>query len=375
MSPDAHAEKVNVIRGFHADSLKSEDPNERLAAGIAAALTAGFRENSAPLSRLHTSGSVNRTRTIGRVLLTRAYLRIEENDIPGAQSDLLAIRRIARLLGQGMGYEWLVGTAFDEMASYGDVCLLESGKLTEEACRRHLEDLSKLPPLPSTASIIDLEDRPVALDAMQFTAIRWQEAIGSLQSLNTEFDESSKDAMRAIDWTLAMKVLNQKFDAHVAAAKDMDPVKRKAIMEQRVPQRLGKEEEEFIVGIAQAAKEGPEELSRFMGEVYFDRHSLPIDTGMRSRAHFDVVRAGYAAYLYRFREGSHPDSVDLLTPILNEFPIDRFTGEPLKLRVVDDGIVIYSVGTNRIDDGGVPIEENHRKDDLRIRVFKTLADR
>ncbi|MBX7259490.1 MAG: hypothetical protein K1Y02_24230 [Candidatus Hydrogenedentes bacterium] len=52
-----------------------------------------------------------------------------------------------------------------------------------------------------------------------------------------------------------------------------------------------------------------------------------------------------------------PASIEELTPsYCASAPIDPYSGMPMKLRPAENGFVVYSVGPNQIDDGGVEIE-------------------
>lgn len=56
---------------------------------------------------------------------------------------------------------------------------------------------------------------------------------------------------------------------------------------------------------------------------------------------------------YRLANGVWPKSLAELQPsFIQELPLDPYTGKPLFFQVLPDGIVVYSVGINGIDDGG-----------------------
>jgi len=62
-----------------------------------------------------------------------------------------------------------------------------------------------------------------------------------------------------------------------------------------------------------------------------------------------------ALELYQRKTGQYPATLNELTPMyLPSVPADRITGEPLKYKLVDGKPLIYSVGADRIDDGGRP---------------------
>lgn len=59
---------------------------------------------------------------------------------------------------------------------------------------------------------------------------------------------------------------------------------------------------------------------------------------------------------YRLEHGSYPESLDALVPqLLGKVPHDLVGGKPLKYRPAAAGqFLLYSIGWNEIDDGGVP---------------------
>ena len=59
---------------------------------------------------------------------------------------------------------------------------------------------------------------------------------------------------------------------------------------------------------------------------------------------------------YRLANGKFPERLDALVPrFVSQLPKDTVTGEPYKYRLTDNGqFVLYSVGWNGNDDGGVP---------------------
>lgn len=73
----------------------------------------------------------------------------------------------------------------------------------------------------------------------------------------------------------------------------------------------------------------------------------------QAHAELRCATAALAAERYRLAEGNWPDRLDALVPrYLAAVPIDPFDGQPLRLRRLDDGLVIYSVGPDRADDAG-----------------------
>lgn len=75
----------------------------------------------------------------------------------------------------------------------------------------------------------------------------------------------------------------------------------------------------------------------------------------------DAMLVAIALELHRRRHGAWPRLLDELVPsVLPSVPMDRFDGQPLRYGIVDGKPRLYSVGANRIDDGGVHARETHQ---------------
>ena len=67
----------------------------------------------------------------------------------------------------------------------------------------------------------------------------------------------------------------------------------------------------------------------------------------------DAADAAIAVELYRRAEGKLPQRLDDLVPdFLPQVPADPFDGQPLRYVVREEEYLVYSVGTDRVDNGG-----------------------
>lgn len=67
----------------------------------------------------------------------------------------------------------------------------------------------------------------------------------------------------------------------------------------------------------------------------------------------DSARLGIACKIYRSASGNYPEKLSDLRPeILEELPLDPFTGKPYAYRKQDPGFIVYSLGSNLRDDEG-----------------------
>lgn len=102
------------------------------------------------------------------------------------------------------------------------------------------------------------------------------------------------------------------------------------------------------------------------------------ESSRRTHAHIRCTIAALAAECSRQQHKKWPDSLGKLCPqFLASVPLDPFDGEPLRYRRVEDGAVIYAVGSDRTDDNGYldPAHPNERGVDIGIRLWDAAKRR
>jgi hypothetical protein len=118
--------------------------------------------------------------------------------------------------------------------------------------------------------------------------------------------------------------------------------------------------------VAEAAAKPPAERPAAFDEVEAGRAGLRpavrtatatwgkvIEAYRRSEAQLASAAAALAAERFRRDKGRWPESLKELVPAyLSETPVDPYDGRGLRLKRTDDGLVLYSVGANKADDGG-----------------------
>ena len=126
--------------------------------------------------------------------------------------------------------------------------------------------------------------------------------------------------------------LHERYDEHLAILNLPPDQKANAIRQYKMPP---KERENFIAHL----------LMPSIDKVMFAE--------IRHQAKCLSAEAGIACERYRLKHGRWPTSLDDLKAFgIPQVPVDPFDGQPLRYRVEDDGVTIYSVGENGIDDGG-----------------------
>lgn len=77
----------------------------------------------------------------------------------------------------------------------------------------------------------------------------------------------------------------------------------------------------------------------------------------RGQSNVDLARVAIALERYRLAHSNYPDSLDALAPqFMEKVPNDVIGGEPLHYRRTDNSFILYSVGWNGQDDGGVTVQ-------------------
>ena len=98
-----------------------------------------------------------------------------------------------------------------------------------------------------------------------------------------------------------------------------------------------------------------------LGRMIMPSLSRAVTLHLRISAEFDCTITALAAERYRLATGKMPESLDALVPTyLDEVPTDPFDGEPMRFAKTDEGIVIYSICDDLVDDGGIVARQKNK---------------
>jgi hypothetical protein len=90
-----------------------------------------------------------------------------------------------------------------------------------------------------------------------------------------------------------------------------------------------------------------------------------IKTMVLADARHQVAGTALAMCRYRAKNGKYPEKLeDLIPDFIASVPLDPIDGKQIRLKRTDGKIVIYSIGPDEIDDGGVPYDLQSRKGDI-----------
>ena len=98
-----------------------------------------------------------------------------------------------------------------------------------------------------------------------------------------------------------------------------------------------------------------ENLYNLFGAMLLPALQKCAEKAARIQAYCDLARVACALERHRLAHGQFPEALDTLTPkFIEKLPHDVINGQPLKYRRAGEGsFILYSVGWNETDDGGV----------------------
>ena len=315
---------------------------------------------------------------MGRALAARAMLRLGQGQVEAASADILALHRLGALVSQGpMLIDVLIGMALDKMAGNADGALARSGKATGAQLRRHLAAVASMPEETGMIQSWDGPERLFALDMWILSARKSvREVFGPTLSIQGDPPESLPDY--PLDWNEALRMDNAHTDRLVAARRLPTFRQRieavKAVMAE-IDKIVGPDKKAYsrkMVKLVKAnRRRDPAKITRATFHYLAGCCSLSpegiLTVEEQVHAFRRIAVVSLALAVWRAEKGSYPDKLDALSPaVLKALSPDPFTDKPLIYRRAGEGYVLYSVGPNMTDDGGVGSSEKKGADDFSL---------
>jgi hypothetical protein len=316
-----------------------------------------------PSDMVHTVAlGVADARSIAIALRMRALLRLESDDLAGAWSDLLAAWRLGRYLQASPHFLLynMVGLSIERDLTPCYSALLCHPDMTGAMLRRIQRDLAAMPAQQSFADAVKFElCLPLDIAQMLYRGDALPEG---------PFCEGIERIDRNhVDWNHLMRRLNVQARVMDAAYRlDNWPDMRTGLTLIATDHQAGgviRDGESVIprwkyplgwVYAPYARRLAAEAL----GDVLLG-YGLGASVGTAEFWHKrasveDLADIAVAVRLYQLETGAWPMSLELLADdYIDELPTDFFGGVTYRHRVVDGVFVIYSVGPNGVDDGGL----------------------
>ena len=306
-----------------------------------------------PFRRLHEVEVAQHTRSIARVLSTRALLRIGEGNTQEGLEDILALHRIARLLAQGTPDQAMFGIVIENIVCYTAASMLESGKLDRKTCRDYLASLEKLPPIVDDEIKYFELVRCQTIAAMQTVGTQEKGKLRSL--LKTAPSAVAPETVQRIEdihWAVACGVFNRRFDELMKVLEESDPSVRRYRLGRIAPTTEYESGDTQLLRDIRSAK-NREAVAELIGEAYYSSALANRPRMLANlRAFLVVIKAASAANLYHHEHGVFPEDVAKLDALLSQPAIDPLDGNPVRILKRDGQFIVYSIGPNLVDNEG-----------------------
>jgi hypothetical protein len=314
---------------------------------------------------------LNDARQVALALISRAMLRLSEKEYQAAWDDLMACRRLGRLIGQGPTLvESLVGYALEELAIHGQVEFLAAAELTVDEWAALQADVEKLPSRLPLADKFDFFERFAALEMILSIARQGPKALQGMSGGNVD-NALAQIILRGVDWNVPLMIANEWMDRVVAVAKIEDPRERAVaadLLEADILAMVAEGRDPWgIPGAVLSRELASEKAGQIVMSLLFPSIRAMLHSHDRLQTRVDLLRVGLALARFKAKTGDYPEKLAELAPdFLATIPADAFAGTPFVYKKTANGYLLYSIGNNQIDEQGRSYDQ--KADDLPIEI-------
>ena len=321
---------------------------------------------------------VQKGRGLARAMTTRAMQHLANGKYGEAWADLLVVQRLGRLLANGATLiEHLVGIAVVAISSNAMATFVGHAKLTSNEWLERLDELKKLPALPSLELKLKLGERFMTLDSLTSIVCygtqnldRGREEFFASPSPNGWLDSLFTNN---IHWDQGFRNVNSIFDRLTAASRLPDRAGRKQEFRNVFAEVVGVQGQAFEMSYLEKNFLSKDRRGELVTSIMLGWMLRGVETVQNAWERINQIQSNLqvavALAAYRADHARFPDRLESLSPnYLDKIPGDIFSGKPLIYRPTEEGYLLYSVGVNEIDEGGHWTDDEPRGDDPRIRM-------
>jgi ABC-type transport system involved in multi-copper enzyme maturation permease subunit len=297
---------------------------------------------------------LDKMRSLARLIKARTYILAEEKRYTTA----LKSAETGLQVGNSLTYEpllisQLVRVAVDTIVinSYRSLLSAQEGVISSDSCREIIEGIDR----KDRQLTISIEGEPVIfsndynmeslyLNAGRRTSIKNRNFLKAyvIYVLMPMFKAESAFYMQAI-----MRLVDFAKQPYYLIKKPLSTWEKKIAPEAKMPPRY------------------------VLARMVLPAYGRTLAQQARYNATLDTFKLALALKIYKQQHGHYPDTLAPLAPeVIKELPLDPFTGKDYIYRRESKGFIVYSVGPNEKDNGGVyDPKQSTKYDDIAFKVI------
>ncbi len=303
----------------------------------------------------------------GRSLVRSSMLRLGRADIEGAIDDQLASIRLGRHLArQATLVEMLAGYGTEQKGIAAVSQTIFSDKCSDADLQRLSDELRSLG-APTLLDVKHLQnERTMTLDSIVYAGRNGLDAplLASQSPIESAPNKRPRLFLSSIDWDAVCIVNNEWYDRLDSTLESEDVLQQLAAMKQFESELETLQSEMRPSKVQLKATFGSRATrGRLVGSTFtcmmMPAFRSTLENGIRLQAENIVLQIAIALQRYQLRNGEYPDElIELVPEYLASIPDDPFTGNPLVYKLDESQpFVLYSLGPNAKDDGGIGVED------------------
>jgi hypothetical protein len=291
-----------------------------------------------------------------RHLCRRAMWHVGEQRPAEAWSDIRAVYQLAQHLARSPTLTvQLVAISADAVATECTLGLLHHGNLLAHDAHEILRELQTLtPPSPEGMGYsLGTGERLAYLDMLSRLATRRLTFEDLGQGAGARSKSRGMSFGAKFDWRVGFEEANAWFDRLQEAVElPRDARLVKCAEYDRDIQNIGRPGISAIGGLV-SRKQRAAVISRLLLALCLPALPAAMDASDREQCWWQIRITAGALSVYRAEHGEYPESLEQLVPdVVENLPVDFYSGRPLIYQRRTEGYLLYSVFENGVDDGG-----------------------
>ena len=311
-------------------------------------------------------------RSAVELLRVRAMLHVAEGKVDDAWRDILVCHRLARLEAQKpFLVDGIVARATERSACDGDVAFVYYAHPASEKLAQFRRELLELPVMPPMEAH-SLEERLFSLDTLRSIAMGDPKAVSLCSILRSE--DRAKEvrtkllADGRVDWDVVFRMYNSSMDQGEEASRQATILKKREALkklDEAASAAASRVNDPAKLKKLLSSDTSPAEISRQLAEILLEPDGgsgAYVWAEGATTAKTQLTDFAFALARYHNDHAAYPRRLAELSPkYMAEVPKDPWSDREYLYRPKDNGYLLYSVGRNGKDDGGINSLDDPKK--------------